>query len=301
MTIIPAPITGFPLNINPLNNITPFTYRDGLTYLEVLESFRCYINDSLIPQLEANDVALNDAWADEVTAMIDAVNLALTTQATGVNEALEAQIIQFNEALSNAMTASVQDPIVSAIMEDDDSDTRGVTDALYASKATQTVVESGRLTEANLDNDYASKTTQNTVESGRLSATALDAKYSAKFALTVQTTNATPTLLVPDTLSLVLANDTTLAFEVTIVARRTDADNESAGYTLAGVIDRNANAASTALVGTVVKTVMGEDTAAWDVSATANTTTGALDLTVTGEAAKTIKWVGNILLTTVTG
>jgi hypothetical protein len=36
--------------------------------------------------------------------------------------------------------------------------------------------------------------------------------------------------------------------------------------------------------------VLGETNNAWDVSLTADTTNGSLKLTVTGEAAKTIRW-----------
>ena len=79
-------------------------------------------------------------------------------------------------------------------------------------------------------------------------------------------------------------------------ARRTDADNESAGYKFEGVIDRNTNAASTALVGAVTKTVLAEDTVAWDCDVTADTTNGALSITVTGEAAKSIKWTGFVTI-----
>jgi len=117
------------------------------------------------------------------------------------------------------------------------------------------------------------------------------------------TTNATPAELFLDGSSLqcVLQNDSTYFFSIEVAARRTDADGESAAYKLEGCIDRNANAASTALVGTVLKTVLAEDNTAWDVSATADTTNGALALTVTGEAAKTIYWVSYIKLVKVTG
>lgn len=117
------------------------------------------------------------------------------------------------------------------------------------------------------------------------------------------TTNATPSELFLDGSSarMTIPNDTTWTFVSHITARRTDADDESAGYQLLGVIDRNANAASTALVGTVTKTVIGEDTAAWDVAATADTANGALIITVTGEAAKTIRWVASTKVIQTTG
>jgi hypothetical protein len=122
-----------------------------------------------------------------------------------------------------------------------------------------------------------------------------------------QTTNGTPKVLTFDnstagtTNQVVLPNDSTYFINVFIAARRTDADNGSAAYMFQGCIDRNTNAASTSLVGTPVKTVLAEDTVAWDVTATADTTNGALSITVTGEAAKTISWVAYIQTVEVVG
>lgn len=99
--------------------------------------------------------------------------------------------------------------------------------------------------------------------------------------------------------ALVLPNDTTWLFSILVVARRTDADNESAMYKLEGGIDNNAN--TVALVGTVTKTVLAEDTVAWDVNVLANNTTKTLDVQVTGENAKTIRWVAVVNLVQVTG
>lgn len=115
------------------------------------------------------------------------------------------------------------------------------------------------------------------------------------------TTNNTPTEMTGyNGQRLTLANDTTFSFEVVVTARRSDANDESAGYILTGVIDRNAAANTTALVGSVTKTVLGEDTAAWDVDATADTTNGALKISVTGENSKTIGWVASVRIVQVT-
>jgi len=111
-----------------------------------------------------------------------------------------------------------------------------------------------------------------------------------------ETTNATPTQLFLDGASAVAAlpDNCTWLFTARIVARRTDDDDESASYTLTGCIDRNIGDATTALVGTVTKTVIAEDSAAWDVAATANVADGSLELTVTGETDKVIRWVASI-------
>ena len=84
-----------------------------------------------------------------------------------------------------------------------------------------------------------------------------------------------------------------------VVARRVDADNESAAYEFVGCIDNNAG--TTALVGSVTTTVVAEDTVGWDCAVTADNTNDALIITVTGEANKTIRWGARIELTEVTG
>ena len=86
-----------------------------------------------------------------------------------------------------------------------------------------------------------------------------------------------------------------------VAARRADADNESAGWRFSGVIDRNTNAASTALVGAVTATTDAKDSSAWTVAVTADTTNGALIITATGETSKTIRWVAFVRTVEITG
>lgn len=96
-----------------------------------------------------------------------------------------------------------------------------------------------------------------------------------------------------------LESDTTWAFRLLIVGRRTDADNESAAYEFLGCIDNNAG--TVALVGSLTKTVIAEDSAAWDATVEADDTNNALVIKVTGEAAKTIRWVASIWAVEVEG
>jgi hypothetical protein len=121
---------------------------------------------------------------------------------------------------------------------------------------------------------------------------------TSTYVLRSTTTDATVTELTLDGSApsgasnvIAVANDSTSLFEIMIAARRTDADNESAGYKFSVVIDRNANAASTAIIGGDMKIVFAEDTTAWDAQVDANTVDGALKVSVTGQAGKTIKWI----------
>jgi hypothetical protein len=115
--------------------------------------------------------------------------------------------------------------------------------------------------------------------------------------LRCQTTNATQTTMTFNgttaggTNQYILSNDSTATFCVYISARRTDANDDSAGWKIEGVIDRNASAGTTALVGSVIITTIGSDSS-WSVDAVADTTNGGLSLKVTGEANKNINWVG---------
>lgn len=122
------------------------------------------------------------------------------------------------------------------------------------------------------------------------------------FTLRCQTTDATQTEMFIDgsAIRLALSSDTTWNFNILISARRTDADNESAAWELKGCIDNNAG--TTALVGTVISTTLGDDSGgAWGVTADADDTNDALRLRVTGQASKTIRWVARVTTSEVTG
>lgn len=89
---------------------------------------------------------------------------------------------------------------------------------------------------------------------------------------------------------MVLPDNATWTFDMLICARRTDADDEGAGYLVQGVIDRNVGVATTALIGAVIETILGEDVAGWDVVVSADAGNGSLKVAGLGEAAKTIRW-----------
>jgi hypothetical protein len=124
------------------------------------------------------------------------------------------------------------------------------------------------------------------------------------------TTNATPTELTADALAAAstttnqLRNNSTFAFSIRVVARRTDADGENDAWEFRGLIHRDANAASTTL--DVLRSDHLTETVAqptgatsWTVAVDADTTLGAIRVTVTGESAKSISWVATIITTEV--
>ncbi len=114
----------------------------------------------------------------------------------------------------------------------------------------------------------------------------------------INTTNATPTEMFLDgsSVRLTMNNYTSWAFEILIVARRTNATDESAAYQILGCADKNSGAGTIALVGSITKVVIAEDNAAWDVDVTADTTNSSVKITVTGETSKNIQWVAFVRL-----
>ena len=118
------------------------------------------------------------------------------------------------------------------------------------------------------------------------------------------TTTATATELFLDgttaTQRFVLPNNSAASFTILVTARRTDATGGAAGYKFEGNAHKDTTAASLAFTGTPSKTVLGETNVAWDASVSVDTVNGSIKVTVTGEAAKTIRWVASVVAVIVT-
>jgi|TARA_X000001382_G_scaffold66993_1_gene46507 hypothetical protein len=129
---------------------------------------------------------------------------------------------------------------------------------------------------------------------------------SAQFLDTIvgcQTTDGTETTMVNQIAgsgtSIPIRQDSSMLMKIHIVARRTGTQTESAAYEILGCI-KNDNG-TTALQGSITKTVIAEADAAWDVTAVANNTDDTLDIKVTGAAAKNINWVAKVTLVETNG
>jgi len=122
-----------------------------------------------------------------------------------------------------------------------------------------------------------------------------------------QTTDATATVLCSDanaasgTNQVTLPNNSAYYFRGEVVSGVTGGGNTK-GWSVEGVIKRGANAASTAIVGTATVTSLYADAGAstWALTATADTTNGALAITFTGQAATTIRVVCQLRTTEMT-
>lgn len=130
---------------------------------------------------------------------------------------------------------------------------------------------------------------------------------SAIFVFGRQTIDATATVLTINTGSasttnqVILPNNAAYFFRGEVVAGVTAA-GDSKGWTIEGVIKRGAGVGTTALVGTPTVTSLYADAGAttWSIAVTADTTNGGLTITVTGQAATTIRWVAQIRTTEMT-
>lgn len=122
-----------------------------------------------------------------------------------------------------------------------------------------------------------------------------------------QTTDATATVLTSNTSAagttnqVILPNNSAYYFRGSAISGVTGGGNSKA-WTFEGAIKRGANAASTAIVGTVIINTIAQDAgaAAWTIAITADTTNGGIAVTFTGAAATTIRTVAKIETTEMT-
>ncbi len=130
----------------------------------------------------------------------------------------------------------------------------------------------------------------------------------AKMSLTVlrrDTADATPVEMVAQAADagaanganrIALTNNSLYMYDCDVIARKSTTGTDYSAWNLKFAINREANAASTALVGTVTKTLVGQTAGAsgWDVNVTADTTNGRPNISVTGQASTNIRWVAGI-------
>jgi len=94
---------------------------------------------------------------------------------------------------------------------------------------------------------------------------------------------------------VVLPDNATYLFDILVSAQREDVIGERAAFRFEGVAFRNTGAATTdILIGGVSKTSISKSEVPWDVSVTTDATNGAISIQVTGESAKSIRWVAAV-------
>lgn len=191
-TPIPPYVPGYPAT----PNITPFTFRDGLTYLLRLELLTVYINKTLIEEVDEAYQMLAQAFSAAVNSLIEEVNTKLAEQ--------DAQLSDFDTRITTLETewANFQaslDPNVAALINDSGSDVRSALDALYVSEAeldgdvTALVNSGASALRAALNTIFVNEADLNTAVAALVNAagatqTALDTRYVQESELTSKVT-----------------------------------------------------------------------------------------------------------------
>lgn len=149
MTMVPPVLGPYPPSYLPYTNITPFTYRDGLTYLEQLESFQAYINNYVIPFINDTYNTLGpefqaqiDALTADVNAQFAAIASDFNTKQTAQDAATDKKIADLTKFVNDSIasiinnTIAVTDPVIYGVLNNPASQSRGLTDTLYAKPRT---------------------------------------------------------------------------------------------------------------------------------------------------------------------
>ena len=125
------------------------------------------------------------------------------------------------------------------------------------------------------------------------------------FILRSDTTDATPEVVTTNktagsaTNQVILPNNSAYAFSGTIVARQqASTGTASAAWKIEGLIRREGSAGTTVLVNSA--TTVLDNTPAWGMAITADTTNGGLAVTVTGAASTNVRFVATINTSEVT-
>jgi hypothetical protein len=122
----------------PMPNITPFTYRDGMTYLQRYEALVKYIQRVLIPWVQTNYDDLNDSFTEEMNKVIEYFNTVIgDLEGKSVEEALDEMTLYIDDILQQVIAdgIQVQDPVVAGIVNEPLSLTSAALDATVGQPA----------------------------------------------------------------------------------------------------------------------------------------------------------------------
>lgn len=109
------------------------------------------------------------------------------------------------------------------------------------------------------------------------------------------------TLNVTPTDRVAMSDNAVYFYELSLIARKSPSGTDYKAWKIYFAISRESGAASTALIGTVTKTLIGASVGAatWDVAVTADVTNGRPAIKVTGQASTTIRWNATAQITKV--
>lgn len=105
-------ITPFPYAMTPMNNITPLTYRDGITYLKMLETLQYWLEKSVIPGFEG---IMDNAFQDYLKGLENAENTVIKE-----NDKWKLLFESFISNFQNEIKA-LNDVAISELLKNDES------------------------------------------------------------------------------------------------------------------------------------------------------------------------------------
>ena len=174
----------FPYIMTPLNNITPFTYRNGTQMLEILVKFEHYLTETLVPEF---DKTINDAFKDFQAGLTNAENTIIANK-----EEWQASFDAFMADISNTLQG-LNDQAMSDLIKNPTSKTSIELAKIYAkitsvntaiaavelrTTAIETILNTGRLSTTEI-NKLATKAALATTDSAVASHTTTLATLSA--------------------------------------------------------------------------------------------------------------------------
>lgn len=113
----------------PVVQIQPFTYSDGITFVEILYALKQYITDEIVPAFNAFPGQVNEA----VVKLVAEVDAHLAEQSAANDVKIQELVTYVNEQVQLIIDDSidVQDPVVAGMFNNPSSQTRQAADSLY--------------------------------------------------------------------------------------------------------------------------------------------------------------------------
>ena len=121
----------------PVPQVTPLSYRDGLTMLKKLDAMTRYINKDLVPWVNENYSELAEEFQTQVNILVEAVNEAIESVING--------------------SVTVQDPIIAQLINTADSLTRVALNGIFQSISGLDSAVAGKITAPSTTRDALDK------------------------------------------------------------------------------------------------------------------------------------------------
>jgi len=173
------------------------------------------------------------------------------------------------------------------------------------SSGARSVTLGGEVNTASAENSYAFGVRSVADKIGQYAFGCWIGRQGGLMVLKADTTDATPKAMGSSNSAagynnqLILPNNSAYAFHGTIVARQKASEGTaSAAWKVEGLIRREGTAGTTVLVNSA--TTVLDNTPAWGMALTADTTNGGLKVEVTGAAATNVRFVATIMTSEVT-